>query len=557
MNTNHQIVDTHCHPEGHDRKPTEGRRFRRIRIFKTIAFAVLPALSISDSLGTPSGTLAARYVKDQFGNHVMLIRNPASVPGAQGEIAVMPRANNSDAIQQAIDYLVKRGVGGTVQLSSGTYDISSDLVIGEGQGPAQSEMRFPGAGIQLVGMSSGGTVGGTILRITRNAAITHAAIHIRGGQVGRAAKNYPLTALGVKIKDLNITIAPGGSDGIHTGIFNEYGQGLVVENVRIVALDDAPKFRYGIRSACWCVSIKDGIISNTKEAGVVLTHGTLGDPRSTAHGGHNNVLVAVNIENFNVPYSTGTIAIDATGRIVTLSGKGASFGEGWGAGDVLEIGKGKNREKRVVAARKNSTRLTLRTASAKRGWSGLTYALSSGHGYGIWVAGAGTGPDHCFGTNIIGCATQNNNQKYGVGIYVDKRAEATRISGCYLEATRKGIYIDSRNNTVVGNFYNQVTTRIEVAPGMEDGNVFVGNNDNTQTPGYQPEPVSFGASVGVGTASPDEAFEVEWGPDVDVEVGRGTMDPGVTFITLRNKRGKKYYVYVDDSGKLQATTIKP
>jgi hypothetical protein len=64
--------------------------------------------------------------------------------------------------------------------------------------------------------------------------------------------------------------------------------------------------------------------------------------------------------------------------------------------------------------------------------------------------------------------------------------------------------------------------------------------------------------VGIGTASPDEKVDIEFGnTDVDVEIGRGTTDTDVTFLTLRSPDGTKFYVTVDDSGALSASTTKP
>ena len=65
-------------------------------------------------------------------------------------------------------------------------------------------------------------------------------------------------------------------------------------------------------------------------------------------------------------------------------------------------------------------------------------------------------------------------------------------------------------------------------------------------------------NVGVGTLNPDEKFEVEFGDaSKDVEIGVGTTDGDITFITLRSPNGTKYYVTVDDIGTLVASTSKP
>jgi hypothetical protein len=69
--------------------------------------------------------------------------------------------------------------------------------------------------------------------------------------------------------------------------------------------------------------------------------------------------------------------------------------------------------------------------------------------------------------------------------------------------------------------------------------------------------VTVDGKVGIGTATPDEMFEIEFAPGVDVEIGRGTIDPDVTFIALRSPDGTKYYITVNDLGDLVASTDKP
>lgn len=72
-------------------------------------------------------------------------------------------------------------------------------------------------------------------------------------------------------------------------------------------------------------------------------------------------------------FSTGTIAIDATGLIVTLSG--ATFDANWGLGDSLDIDTGGTPETRLVLSRDSSTQLTLQTASTKTSQSGLSHQI--------------------------------------------------------------------------------------------------------------------------------------------------------------------------------------
>ena len=65
-------------------------------------------------------------------------------------------------------------------------------------------------------------------------------------------------------------------------------------------------------------------------------------------------------------------------------------------------------------------------------------------------------------------------------------------------------------------------------------------------------------NVGINTTTPDEKFEIEFGDvNKDVEIGIGITDPDVTFITLRNPSGVKYYITVADDGTLTTSTTKP
>ncbi len=104
------------------------------------------------------------------------------------------------------------------------------------------------------------------------------------------------------------------------------------------------------------------------------------------------------------------------------------------------------------------------------------------------------------------------------------------------------------------------------------GNIVIGYNQNPPSEAsnntlniggliYGTDMVSGGSggNVGIGTASPDEKFEIEWVENgTDVEIGRGTNDnTGLTFITLRSPNGTKYYITVNDTGNLSASTTKP
>ncbi|MCP4650315.1 MAG: hypothetical protein GY853_09600 [PVC group bacterium] len=88
----------------------------------------------------------------------------------------------------------------------------------------------------------------------------------------------------------------------------------------------------------------------------------------------------------------------------------------------------------------------------------------------------------------------------------------------------------------------------------------------TTTPAYKLDVIGTGRftsdlyisnEVGVGTTSPDEKLEIEWSANVDVEIGRGTTDTDVTFLTLRSPNGTKYYITVTDGGALSVSGSKP
>jgi hypothetical protein len=65
-------------------------------------------------------------------------------------------------------------------------------------------------------------------------------------------------------------------------------------------------------------------------------------------------------------------------------------------------------------------------------------------------------------------------------------------------------------------------------------------------------------NTGIGTATPDEKLEVEFSSsEVDIELGQGTTDSDVTFLTLRSPNGTKYYITVSDAGVFTSSTTKP
>jgi len=117
------------------------------------------------------------------------------------------------------------------------------------------------------------------------------------------------------------------------------------------------------------------------------------------------------------------------------------------------------------------------------------------------------------------------------------------------------------------NDYSQLTVRGSTVSGMLGSNgpsgfMYLGSHSNHElrflTNNTNAMVIKTNGDVGVGTLTPDEKFEVEFGTSsVDVEIGRGTSNSNVTFITLRSPDGTKYYVTVDDAGNLVTSTTKP
>jgi len=75
-----------------------------------------------------------------------------------------------------------------------------------------------------------------------------------------------------------------------------------------------------------------------------------------------------------ISFDSGTIAIDATGLIVTLSG--ATFPSTVGVGDAILIDNGGINETRYIKTVDSTTQLTLQTASTKDGESGIVFSIS-------------------------------------------------------------------------------------------------------------------------------------------------------------------------------------
>jgi hypothetical protein len=109
--------------------------------------------------------------------------------------------------------------------------------------------------------------------------------------------------------------------------------------------------------------------------------------------------------------------------------------------------------------------------------------------------------------------------------------------------------------------------------GAGDGGISTGNGGNVYLYGGTPDgeatrgdvimlhdgSIKLGGEVGIGTNSPDEKFEIEWGSaSIDFEVGQGTTDMDITFITLRNADGEKCYIYPNaDQDGIIVSSSKP
>ncbi len=65
-------------------------------------------------------------------------------------------------------------------------------------------------------------------------------------------------------------------------------------------------------------------------------------------------------------------------------------------------------------------------------------------------------------------------------------------------------------------------------------------------------------SVGFGTTTPDERFEIEWSANVDIELGNGASDTDITFIKMRNADGEVTYCYPHaDQNAIICQSTKP
>jgi len=197
---------------------------------------------------------------------------------------------------------------------------------------------------------------------------------------------------------------------------------------------------------------------------------------------------------------------------------------------------------------------------------------------GIWNAGAITSSGGVQSTTLTPTGLTTGSLPY-------KSATTLANSPIYTDGTNVGIgsTAPAEKLEVIGNIISKGTSwtlRTSAADnnwyGVTYGNglfvavAYSGTGNRVMTSGkternalshnniYQGGLSVMGGNVGIGTTSPDEKFEVEWIADgTDVEIGRGTTDIDVTFLTLRSPNGTKYYITVSDAGALSASTTKP
>lgn len=113
-------------------------------------------------------------------------------------------------------------------------------------------------------------------------------------------------------------------------------------------------------------------------------------------------------------YTTGTLAVDGTGLILTLST--GSFATDWGEGDKVIIDTGGTPETRYVLTRDSATQLTLQTASTKTGQSGLAYSIARSYSS---MSGWQSGEVTLYG-DLVTNTTIAKGVMYNDGIYNER-----------------------------------------------------------------------------------------------------------------------------------------
>lgn len=173
---------------------------------------------------------------------------------------------------------------------------------------------------------------------------------------------------------------------------------------------------------------------------------------------------------------------------------------------------------------------------------------------------------------FIGSAAGGNNNAGSFNMFCGRYAGFSNNNGNYnthigSEAGRNNS--SSSNNTFIGyNAGHSSSYGGHVFVGFESGKnetgsnkLFIENSDSA-TPliggDFSTDEIYLNGKVGIGTNTPDEKFEVEFGSEnIDFEIGQGTTSPNTTFLAVRNPTGAKYYIYINSSGNLTTSISKP
>lgn len=173
---------------------------------------------------------------------------------------------------------------------------------------------------------------------------------------------------------------------------------------------------------------------------------------------------------------------------------------------------------------------------------------------------------------FIGSAAGGNNTSGSANLFCGRYAGFSNHNGqksTYIGAEAGRNNSDGDHNTFIG--YNSGYSS------SYDGHIFIGfesgknetgsnklyiENSDSATPliggSFSSDEIYLNGKVGIGTDTPDEKFEVEFGNEnIDFEVGQGTTSTSTTFLAVRNPDGTKYYIYVNGSGSITTSTSKP
>ena len=214
----------------------------------------------------------------------------------------------------------------------------------------------------------------------------------------------------------------------------------------------------------------------------------------------------------------------------------------------------------------NTTELNNTYIGYEAGWSGNTKDNT--------FIGSGSGRNNTSGdyNTFVGMSSGKSNSSGDANTFCGSYTGYGNTSG------QRNTYIGTeagRNNS--GGGYNTFVGNDAGYSSSGSYNVFIGfeagknetgsnklyiENSDSNTPliggDFSADEIYFNGKLGVGTDSPDEKFEVEFGNEnIDFEIGQGTTSTSTTFLAARNPDGTKYYIYVDGSGSLVTSTTKP